>query len=95
MRRAYDDASHAMAERFVERAREGEVGCAGRTSPDPGLRGVRERRTPKPVAYFLVDAMRYEMGVELVERLPGGLGGRRIRPAVGACRASRRSEWRR
>ena len=25
---------------------------------------------PKPVAYFLVDAMRYEMGVELVERLP-------------------------
>lgn len=25
---------------------------------------------PKPVAYFLVDAMRFEMGVELAERLP-------------------------
>ena len=29
---------------------------------------VAER--PKPVAYFLVDAMRFEMGVELAERLP-------------------------
>src|SRR5216110_372281 len=29
---------------------------------------VSER--PKPVAYFLVDAMRFEMGVELSERLP-------------------------
>jgi len=25
---------------------------------------------PKPVAYFLVDAMRFEMGAELAERLP-------------------------
>jgi PglZ domain len=25
---------------------------------------------PKPVAYFFVDAMRFEMGVELAERLP-------------------------
>jgi PglZ domain-containing protein len=26
--------------------------------------------TPKPVAYFLVDAMRFEMGIELADRLP-------------------------
>ncbi len=35
---------------------------------------------PKPVAYFLIDAMRFEMGVELAERLPKdlrGLGARR------------------
>ena len=38
---------------------------------------------PKPVAYFLVDAMRYEMGAELVERLPAGAEVR-IRPAIAA-----------
>ena len=32
---------------------------------------VAER--PKPVAYFLVDAMRFEMGVELSERLPNSV----------------------
>ena len=30
---------------------------------------------PKPVAYFLVDAMRFEMGVELAERLAGDRRG--------------------
>ena len=38
---------------------------------------------PKPVAYFLVDAMRYEMGVELVERLPASTEAT-ITPAVAA-----------
>jgi hypothetical protein len=40
------------------------------------------RTTPGRVAYFLVDAMRYEMGVELAERL-GVHGVATIRPAVG------------
>ncbi|MEO7591831.1 MAG: PglZ domain-containing protein, partial [Byssovorax sp.] len=38
---------------------------------------------PKPVAYFFVDAMRFEMGVELSERLPG-TAEVAIRPAIGA-----------
>jgi len=40
------------------------------------------RTTPGRVAYFLVDAMRYEMGAELVERLTTH-GEVTIRPAVG------------
>ncbi len=42
---------------------------------------VSER--PKPVAYFLVDAMRFEMGVELSERLPK-TSEVSLRHAVGA-----------
>jgi hypothetical protein len=38
---------------------------------------------PRPVAYFLVDAMRYEMGVELAERLPASTEVS-VRPAVAA-----------
>ena len=38
---------------------------------------------PRPVAYFLVDAMRFEMGVELAERLPKAAEVS-VRPAVGA-----------
>jgi PglZ domain-containing protein len=38
---------------------------------------------PKPVAYFLVDAMRFEMGVELAERLPKA-SEVAVRAAVGA-----------
>ncbi len=38
---------------------------------------------PRPVAYFLVDAMRFEMGVELAERLPK-TSEVSVRAAVGA-----------
>ncbi len=38
---------------------------------------------PKPVAYFFVDAMRFEMGVELAERLPKSVEVS-VRPAVCA-----------
>jgi hypothetical protein len=38
---------------------------------------------PKPVAYFFVDAMRFEMGVELAERLPKAVEVS-VRPAVCA-----------
>jgi hypothetical protein len=40
-------------------------------------------KCPKPVAYFLVDAMRFEMGLELAERLPK-TAEVVVRPAVGA-----------
>jgi hypothetical protein len=51
---------------------------------------VSER--PKPVAYFLVDAMRFEMGVELAERLPKS-SEVSVRAASVHCPASRRSAW--
>jgi hypothetical protein len=38
---------------------------------------------PRPVAFFMVDAMRYEMGVELVARLPQALDIM-VKPAIAA-----------
>lgn len=82
VRRAYEDACHAMAEGFTKA-----VVKAGWTVPGTLHQTrifsevVRER--PKPVAYFLVDAMRFEMGVELAERLPKS-SEVSVRPAVGA-----------
>lgn len=82
VRRAYDDAVHAMAEGFTKA-----LGKAGWMVP-----GVLHQTRiwievvaakPKPVAYFLVDAMRFEMGVELSERLPK-TSEVALRPAVGA-----------
>ena len=68
VRRAYEDACQVMAEGFTTA-----LESAGWTVPG----ALHQSRIfsevvngkPKPVAYFLVDAMRYEMGVELVQRL--------------------------
>ncbi len=82
VRRAYEDAVHAMTEGFTKA-----LGKAGWMVP-----GVLHQTRiwsevvaakPKPVAYFLVDAMRFEMGVELSERLPK-TSEVAVRPAVGA-----------
>lgn len=69
VRRAYEDAVHAMADGFTRA-----LGKAGWAVPG-ALHQTRiwsevVSDKPKPVAYFLVDAMRFEMGVELAERLP-------------------------
>jgi hypothetical protein len=69
VRRAHEDTCHAMAEGFTKA-----LVKAGWTVPG----AIHQSRIwsevvaekPKPVAYFLVDAMRFEMGVELAERLP-------------------------
>lgn len=82
VRRAYEETVHAMAEGFTPRLQR-----AGWTVPGalPQTRvwteGVAEQ--PRPVAYFLVDAMRYEMGIELAERLPK-TSEVSVRAAVGA-----------
>jgi len=87
VRRAYEDACQAMSEGFT-RALE----SAGWTVPGT----LQQTRVfsqivsgrPKPVAYFLVDAMRYEMGVELAQRLQPAESGAavevHIEPAVAA-----------
>lgn len=69
VRRAYEDAVHAMADGFtkaIDRAGWTVTGALHQTRIWSEV--VADR--PKPVAYFLVDAMRFEMGVELAERLP-------------------------
>ena len=82
VRRAYEDAVHAMAEGFTKA-----LGKAGWTVPG-ALHQTRiwsdvVSDKPRPVAYFLVDAMRFEMGVELAERLPK-TSEVAVRAAVGA-----------
>lgn len=82
VRCAYDDTCHAMAEGFTKA-----LVKAGWTVPG-ALHQTRVwsevvAAKPKPVAYFLVDAMRYEMGVELAERLPK-ISEVSVRAAVGA-----------
>lgn len=69
VRRAYEDVCQAMAEGFIDAFKS--AGWAASTS----LHQTRVFNDivsgqPKPVAYFLVDAMRFEMGVELADRLP-------------------------
>jgi len=69
VRRSYEDACHAMAEGFTKA-----LVKASWTTPaslhQTRVFGEVVSERPKPVAYFLVDAMRFEMGVELAERLP-------------------------
>lgn len=69
VRRAYDDACHAMAEGFTKALVKAGWAIAGALHQTRIFSDVVSER-PKPVAYFLVDAMRFEMGIELAERLP-------------------------
>lgn len=82
VRQAYEDASRRMAERFVDRLAKGAWSTAATMHQTSVFADVVSAQ-PKPVAYFLVDAMRYEMGVELVGRLPPA-GETAVRPAVAA-----------
>ena len=82
VRSAYDEACRAMAEGFTKT-----LVAAKWTVPD-ALHQTRiysevVSAQPKPVAYFFVDAMRFEMGVELAERLPKSVEVS-VRPAVCA-----------
>jgi hypothetical protein len=82
VRRAYEDACQAMAERFTQVLAKASWTVPGVLSQTHVNREVVAEQ-PTPVAYFLVDAMRYEMGVELAGRLPASAEVR-IRPAVAA-----------
>jgi hypothetical protein len=69
VRGAYEDVCRAMADGFTRAmARANWTVPASLHQTHIYSEIVAER--PKPVAYFLVDAMRFEMGVELAERLP-------------------------
>jgi hypothetical protein len=82
VRREYDDACQAMASGFTKA-----LAKTGWSVPNT-LHQTRifsevVASCPNPVAYFLVDAMRFEMGLELAERLPRS-SEVSVRPAVGA-----------
>lgn len=69
VRHAYADVCQRMAEGFTRALVDGEWQIPGELRQTHVYDDVVAAR-PKPVAYFLVDAMRYEMGAELRERLP-------------------------
>jgi PglZ domain len=81
VRGVYEDACRAMADGFTRAL------VAAKWTVSPSLHQTRiysevVSEQPKPVAYFFVDAMRFEMGVELAERLPKSAEVS-VRPAVG------------
>jgi hypothetical protein len=81
VRGAYEDACRAMADGFT-RALERANWTVSESLHQTHIYSEVVAEWPKPVAYFLVDAMRFEMGVELSERLPKTTEVI-VRPAIG------------
>jgi hypothetical protein len=82
VRREYEDVCHAMASGFATalgKARWSVSGVLHQTRIFSDVANVQ----PKPVAYFFVDAMRFEMGAELASTLPKS-SEISLRPAIGA-----------
>jgi len=69
VRRTYEDACHAMADGFTKALAKASWTASASLHQTRVFSAVVSER-PRPVAYFLIDAMRFEMGVELAERLP-------------------------
>jgi hypothetical protein len=69
VRHAYEDVCRLMAEGFSKAVEKSGWSLGGALHQTRVFSEVVTQR-PKPVAFFLVDAMRFEMGVELAERLP-------------------------
>lgn len=82
VRRAHEDTCHAMAEGFTKALVKAAWTVPGALHQTRVWSEVVADK-PKPVAYFLVDAMRFEMGVDLAERLPK-TSEVSVRAAVGA-----------
>jgi hypothetical protein len=82
VRRAYEDACQAMADGFTKVFAKAGWTVAAALHQTQVYREVVAVQ-PTPVAYFLVDAMRYEMGIELAGRLPKSTEVR-VRAAVAA-----------
>jgi hypothetical protein len=69
VRRAYEDACYLMADGFTKALIKSRWIVPG-ALPQTRIFGEAISNSAKPVAYFLVDALRFEMGLELAERLP-------------------------
>ena len=69
VRRAYDDACRKMADGFSRAVAKADWNLS-RPLHQTRIYSEVLSSSPKPAGYFLIDAMRFEMGVELSERLP-------------------------
>ena len=68
VRRLYEDVCQSMADGFTKALVKANWAVSTST-PQTRIYSEVVAERPKPVAYFLVDAMRFEMGLELSERL--------------------------
>jgi hypothetical protein len=82
VRREYEDVCHAMAVQFTEALEKAHWSVPSVLHQTRVFSDVVSIQ-PKPVAYFLVDAMRFEMGAELASTLPK-TSEVSLRPAVAA-----------
>lgn len=82
VRRAYEDACQVMADGFTKVLAKGGWAVSGVMHQTQVYQKIVAEQ-PRPVAYFLVDALRYEMGIELIGRLPKS-AEIRIQPAIAA-----------
>jgi hypothetical protein len=82
VRREYEDVCHAMAVGFAQALEKAHWAVPGVLHQTHVFSDVVSSQ-PKPVAYFLVDAMRFEMGAELASTLPK-TSEVSLRPAVTA-----------
>jgi hypothetical protein len=82
VRGVYEDACRAMADGFTK-ALVTAKWTVSTTLHQTHIYSEMVSDQPKPVAYFFVDAMRFEMGVELSERIPKSAEVS-VRPAVCA-----------
>lgn len=82
VRQAYEDACQLMATGFTTALEKAHWSVADTIHQTQVYSEVVSAQ-PQPVAYFLVDAMRYEMGAELAARLPLA-AELRLRPAIAA-----------
>ncbi|HZH15025.1 MAG TPA: PglZ domain-containing protein [Archangium sp.] len=82
VRRAYEETCTQMAEGFTEALRRAQWQLPGVLTQTAVYGSVVSER-PRPVAYLFVDALRYEMGLELAGRLTQALD-LSLRPAVAS-----------
>lgn len=82
VRQAYEEVCHRMAEGFAAVLAQAHW-TLGQALHQTRIFSEILSARPKPLAYFFVDALRYEMGQALVERLPKSAEVT-IRPAVAA-----------
>ncbi|MPR06286.1 PglZ domain-containing protein [Microvirga tunisiensis] len=83
VRQTYEDVCDRMASGFVKALDKNEWSVAGGQTQIRIFADLVAPR-PKPVAYILVDALRYEMGVELSERIAKLVTEMTVTPAIGA-----------
>jgi hypothetical protein len=82
VRRAYEDACHAMTVGFLRQLTAANWVMPG-ASAQTRMFADLVSGGPKPVAYFLVDSLRFEMGMDLCARLPK-TAEVNIRPALAS-----------